>query len=307
MIGTLMALWNRGVHGRLVVIGITFCCICISISLLFVTAGSVWGSLLTHGHPGNKVAHVVSSTMITATAPTAGSTPAIVATPTMAPTPCVASATVNSASSTRSDATAGGEQTGIPTRKAATPPAHRRKKPTPTPGITPTPKPRPSPTSPAPTPTTFPSPTLTSTVEATPTVTTVPTLTPTVTSTVASTPTSAPTSTSTPGNTPTATTATVTITPTVTVPAGSPTVLPTATDGMRATRTTGDGFILSGTPSSADTNQAGRNCLGDSLAQDGVGTMLSQLQNFLWLIAGSSLLGTALFCTQLYRMTRKRA
>ena len=54
MIETLMALWNRGRGGRLLVMVVTFFCLCISISLLFVTVGSIWGSLPTHGRPGGN-------------------------------------------------------------------------------------------------------------------------------------------------------------------------------------------------------------------------------------------------------------
>src|SRR5258708_7247060 len=93
MIETLMALWNRGVSGRLMVMVVTFFCISISISLLFVTVGGAWGSLFARGRTGGEETRVVNSVLITATAPTSVATTLVEATPTSVPNPCLASPT----------------------------------------------------------------------------------------------------------------------------------------------------------------------------------------------------------------------
>jgi hypothetical protein len=312
MIETLMALWNRGVSGRLLVIIITFFCLCISISLLFVTVGSVWGSLLAHGQPRGEATTVTNATLITATAPPSGATAPVVATPTLPPNLCLASPTGARGNTARADATSNRGKSGLPTRTATSNPLHK----TPTPGATilPAPSPTPSPTLPAVTPT----------VPLTPTVTTQPTVTPVATNTPGNTPTItlAPTDTPTPGATPTPTptiilvpigtdTPTVTVaatvtpvtTPTVTgtAPSGSPTVIVSATG-----RQMHDGRPqIPGTPVDTNNGQPDQgNCLGDSLVTGGEANLLSRLQGFFWVILLSSLLGTTLFCMRIYRLSR---
>ncbi|HEY6541189.1 MAG TPA: hypothetical protein VIZ18_09635 [Ktedonobacteraceae bacterium] len=324
MIETLMALWNRGVSGRLLVIIVTFFCLCISISLLFVTVGSVWGSLLTHGRPGGKATAVNNTVLITATAPPSGATATapVEITPTLPPNLCLASPTGARGNTARVDATKNHGRSGVPTRTATSGPLHR----TPTPGATmlPTPSPTVSPTLPAVTPT----------VPLTPTVTAQPTATPIATNTPGNTPTVVvtPTGTSTPGATPTPTptvpggtptvglaptstdtptatgTATPVTTPTVTVtaPAGSPTVIVSATGGINSRQVHDGRPQVPGTPVDANNGQPGQgNCLGDTLMTSGEASLLSRLQDFFWIILVSSLLGTTLFCAQMYRLSRK--
>jgi hypothetical protein len=63
---------------------------------------------------------------------------------------------------------------------------------------------------------------------------------------------------------------------------------------------------IPGTPVDANSGQTSQgNCLGDALATDGETGLLSRLQSFIWVILMSSLLGTALFCGQMYRLSRK--
>ena len=309
MIETLMALWNRGVSGRLMVIAVTFFCICISISLLLVTVGGAWGSLFARAHPGDAGTHVVNSALITATAPTSVATSQAVATPipTATPIPCLASPTSRNGNTPLTRVTANSGQTSVPLRQASATPTQQRK--TPAPGVTVTPKPKPSPTTPAVTPTAVVTPTATTLPPVTPTIISTATVTQTVVSTptVTNTPGATPTSVPTTGAAPTATTTAI-ATPTVTVPVGSPMPVTSATVGTGNTHTSEGGPVLSGTPSSvANGQQIGNNCFSDSLATGGVGTVLVMLQNFLWIILVSSLLGTTLFCAQMYRMTRRRA
>ena len=323
MIQTLMALWNRGASGRLLVMIVTFFCLCISISLLFVTVGSIWGSLLAHGgRPGGETRPVSNAVLITATAPPSVTTTTapVVVTPTLPPNPCLASPTEAHGNTARVVATGNNRRSGVPSRTATSRPLRRK----PTPGATVPPEPSPvlSPTLPAATPT----------VPVTPTVTAQPSVTPTGTNTPGNTPTATltPTDTSTPGATPTPTgtdtpTATVTgtsmdtptatttgtvtpvTTPTVTgtAPAGSPTVVVSATGGI-AGRQVHDGRPQApGTPVDANNGQSGQgNCLSDALMRDGEASLLSRLQDFFWMILVSSLLGTILFCAQMYRLTR---
>ncbi len=332
MIETLMALWNRGVSGRLIVMAVTFFCTCISISLLFVTVGSAWGSLFAHGRPGGGETRIVDSALITVTAPTSVATsPVDATTPAITPNPCLASPTGSHGYTPQVDVTRSSGRSSDPAARATVTPAHRQKTPTPGVTVTPEPSPTPSPTLPAVTPT----------VTVTPTATTLPTVTPTSISTptvtVTNTPTVGitPTDTSTPGATPPVTpavtpvvtptsvpttgivptdtatpnmTPTVTVSATVTAPASSPTVMTSATPGIGSRNGHGGGPLTPGTPSSGNNNQPGQgNCLSDNLATGGEGAVLSLLQNFLWIILVSSLLGTALFCAQMCRVTRRRA
>lgn len=315
MIETLMALWNRGVSGRLIVMVVTFFCVCISISLLFVTVGSAWGSLFAHGRIGRGETPIVGSALITATAPTSVATSPVEATPTIiiTPNPCLASPIKSHTPPV--DVTRSRTRSSDPTARASVVPAHRQK--TPTPGVTVTPEP--SPTLPAVTPTvtatatTLPTVTATAistatvTATNTPTVGITPTHTPTPVATPPVTPAVTPTSTPTTGIVPTDTT-TPNVTPTVTAPASSPTVMTGGTPGIGSRIGHGGGPLTSGTPSSGNNNQPGQgNCFSDTLVANGEGAMLSLLQNFLWIILMSSLLGTALFCAQMCRITRRRA
>jgi len=248
MIETLMALWNRGVGGRLVVMVVAFFCICISISLLFVTVGSAWGSLFAHGRTGGEGTRVVNSVLITATAPTSvatASTAPAGATPTITPNPCVASPTEGHGHTSQVDVTRSSGGTSVPSIRTSATPERLRK--TPTPGVIITPEAGPSPTPPA----TVPS--VTPTVVVTPTATTLPAVTPTVTTTPAVTP---PTST-TPASTPTTgIVATdhvaphVPPTPAVTAPARSPSAPSRTRRSALASRPSGPrrgGPIRSGT------------------------------------------------------------
>jgi hypothetical protein len=63
---------------------------------------------------------------------------------------------------------------------------------------------------------------------------------------------------------------------------------------------------MPGTPVGTHNDQPGQtNCLGDTLLAGGQEALFSRLQDFLWLILLSSLLGTALFCAQMYRVSRR--
>ncbi len=318
MIETLMALWNRGVSGRLMVMVVTFFCISISISLLFVTVGSAWGSLFAHGRTGGGETRVVNSVLITATAPTSVSTSPVEATPTITPNPCLASPTGENGHTPRVDVTRSSGRARVPTVRTSAIPARTRK--TPTPGVIitpwPTPSPTPSPTLPALTPTVVVAPTATTLPTATPTVISTPTVTPTVGITPTDTSTPGATPPVTPAVTPTSTptagivptdTATPNVTPAVTVTATSvttPTVVTTTDIGSRHMH--GGGPLAPGTPSGVNNSQPGQgNCLSDTLAANGEGAVLSLLQNFFWIILVSSLLGTALFCAQMYRVASR--
>ena len=323
MVETMMALWNWGVSGRLIVMAVTFFCTCISISLLFVTVGSAWGSLFAHGRPGGGETHMVDSVLITVTAPTFVATEVatspVEATPAITPNPCLASPTGSHGYTPQVDVTRSSGRSSDPTARATVTPAHRQKTATPGVTVTPEPSPTPSPTLPAVTPTVTVTPTAistptvtvtnTPTVGITPTDTSTPGATPPVTPAVtpAVTPVVTPTSVPTIGIVPTVT-ATPNVTPTVTAPASSPTVMTSVTPGIGSRNGHGGGPLTPGTPSSGNNNQPGQgNCLSDNLATSGEGAVLSLLQNFLWIILVSSLLGTALFCAQMCRITRRRA
>src|SRR2546430_4256281 len=92
MIDTLMALWNRGYGGRGILVTIAFSLICISISLLLVSAGSSWFS---SGRLPGKHISIISAGDLTATAqsnnirPVADNTATIYSpTPTVTANPC---------------------------------------------------------------------------------------------------------------------------------------------------------------------------------------------------------------------------
>src|SRR5437764_482180 len=67
MIDTLMALWNRGYGGRGILVTIAFSLICISISLLLVSAGSSWFSSGGRRLPAKHIS-IISAGDLTATA-----------------------------------------------------------------------------------------------------------------------------------------------------------------------------------------------------------------------------------------------
>src|SRR5437763_3046466 len=67
MIETVMALWNCGYGGRGILVTIAFSLICISISLLLVTAGSSWFSSGGRGLPAKHIS-IISAGDLTATA-----------------------------------------------------------------------------------------------------------------------------------------------------------------------------------------------------------------------------------------------
>ncbi len=304
MIETLMALWNRGARGRLMVMVITFFCISISISLLFVTVGSAWGSLFARGRTGGKETRLVTLVVITATVPTAVATPLVEATPTSAPNSCLASPMGEKGRTSLIDATRSSGRTSVPTVKVSATQAQRQK--TPIPGVTVTPalSPIPSPTLPAVTPTVVVTPTATALPTGTPTAISTPTVTPADTSTPGATPTpstSTPSGTVTPGVTPTAI-----VSPTTMGPTSSPTAMTGVTPGIGSRLGRGGGPLTPGTPSSGNNNQPGQgNCFSDTLVFSGEGAALSMVQNFFWMILVSSLLGTALFCAQMYRVSRR--
>ena len=311
MIQTLMALWNRNTSGRLLVMIVTFFCLCISISLLFVTVGSVWGSLLAHGgrSDGDPQRPVSNAVLITATVPPAVTPTLVEVTPTIPPDPCLASPTGAHGNTARVDATGNKGRSSVPSRTATFRPLRR----TPTPGATM------SPTLPAVTPTVTIQPTVSPTVTTTPGNTPTATLTPTSTSTPGATPTPTPIVTDTPTatatgtgmDTPTVTatgtvTSVTTATVTVTAPAGSPTVVASATGGITGRQVHDGRPQIPGTPVDANNGQVGQvNCLGDALVTDGKASLLSRLRDFFWMILVSSLLGTTLFCAQMYRLSRR--
>src|SRR5436853_12143 len=100
MIDTLMALWNRGYGGRGILVTIAFSLICISISLLLVSAGSSWFSSGGRGLPAKHIS-IISAGDLTATAqsnnirPVADNTVTIYA-PTPRVTPSVTATTSTS-------------------------------------------------------------------------------------------------------------------------------------------------------------------------------------------------------------------
>src|SRR5437588_2709905 len=197
MIDTLMALWNRGYGGRGILVIIAFSLICISISLLLVSAGSSWFSSGGRRLPGKHIS-IISAGDLTATAqsnnirPVPDNTVTIYSpTATVTAIPCSSTTFVVSktplvqANATRYRGS--GHYRPTPT------PPHSRTTPTPV-KATPTPTPRQTPTpGVTPTETPTPTPTVTPTKTPTPTPTVRPTETPTPTETATTTPTETPT------------------------------------------------------------------------------------------------------------------
>src|SRR2546423_10633453 len=150
MIDTLMALWNRGYGGRGILVTIAFSLICISISLLLVSAGSSWFSSGGRGLPGKHIS-IISAGDLTATAqsnnirPVADNTVTIYSpTATVTANPCSTTTFVVSktplvqANATRYRGSGHYRPTPTPPHSRTTP-TPVKVTPTPTPGRTPTP------------------------------------------------------------------------------------------------------------------------------------------------------------------------
>ena len=119
-------------------ITLIFCCMCISISLLFITVGSAWGSIF----PGGRTRGMAQNTANAAYATNTTTTPGLYASPTTAasvtvPNPCVTTATGMPAKSPRASATTYDGRSGGPGYgRTATPkpsPTHAHPSRTPTP------------------------------------------------------------------------------------------------------------------------------------------------------------------------------
>lgn len=307
MIDTLMALWNRGYSGRSIMTLMAFVVICISISLLLITVGGSWSSLFSRGPSPNQ--GIISPADLTATAQGSGFQPiaddtATILAPTVTPTtdPCIITpspsgktplAQVSATTHSGSGGSGGGGGSGYPGKPTVAPTQPHR---------TPTPRPIPTPTKGI-------IPTATSVLIPTATDTPTPTPTPTDTPTPTPTPTDTPTPTPTPTDT-----ATVGITPTDTVtPTDSPTVSATATSPSQ---------IRGGTPVAGRTPTAGQGtpggtarnpkCVRGGVAVDNLylyndGSIIASLERNVWLILGSSVMGTMLFYGAVYLMMRKRS
>lgn len=318
MINTLMALWNRGWKGRCSVVILVFIGLCISTSLLVITAGGAWGALFVQRSNAGLSTRTVYAVYRSPTGPALQVTVTATATQVTIPSSCLASSTAG-AQATR--ATPRGGPAGRP-RKSPTP-AHSYPQHTPTPVITKTPvrRPSPTPTRPALTPT----PVVTSTPGATPTSVPSPSITPTPS------PEPVPTITPTPGITPTKTppiiTPTGSVHPTVTAPTGpqpteTPTLLstpgghpPTATvpHGTPGVQSIGGSSLPAGTSQQAGTgepytsNGAAGNCLGSSLFIGGASMLLFSLQLEFWVIFSTSLTGTVIFCGMIARLSKRKS
>jgi hypothetical protein len=321
---TMMALWNRGWKGRLSVVILTFISLCISISLLVITASSAWGALFAQKHLAGVPTSTGYSSFLTQTGGAIQLTATATTTQISVPNPCVVTGTAGAQATTRPSPRASAtrsRQPGGGPHKTATPtrihPQH-----TPTPIITKTaPVHQPTPTLPVvtPTPAVTPSP-----IPPTPTL--LPTATPTLPPTPTPTPVVTPTSTATPALTPTAT-ATLVVTPTVTTtPAvtaspsaqpgwtptvgGSPTATPTLIGTAGNKHASGRAPISGGSSpqanaggASTDPFTAGK-CLGDSVLLGGVPALLLLLQIEFWVVVSSSLAGTIIFCGKLAKASR---
>src|SRR5437763_5469621 len=193
MIDTLMALWNRGYGGRGILVIIAFSLICISISLLLVSAGSSWFSSGGRRLPGKHIS-IISAGNLTATAqsnnirPVPDNTVTIYSpTATVTAIPCSTTTFVVS-KTPLVQANATRHRGSGHSRPTPTPP-HSRTTPTPvkaTPTMRPTETPTPTATAtetPTPTPTMRPTETPTPTATATETPTPMPTVRPTETPT----------------------------------------------------------------------------------------------------------------------------
>jgi hypothetical protein len=318
MIDTLMAIWNRGYGGRGILVALAFLLICISISLLLVTAGNSWSALWHHDGPPVAQGTTISAASLTATAQsqlkasTASVTP-VIHPPTVAPTsnPCLLTSTVEKTS--RFTITPTVYQGGGGYLASPTPTSRPRPMPTATP--------RPHPTAtPSPTPAVTPTATATATSTPTPAVTATNTPTPTVTPTPTGTATGTPTPTISPTPTGVATgTPTPSVTPT-SIPTATPTIGATSTVSVTSTSTT---HFRGGTPVATSSSAAtatqgqqqsagGTNCpsiyngSGDNVDVTFDGSIGAILMRDIWIILGSSTLGTLLFYVAIYLLNRKR-
>src|SRR6266699_3004567 len=284
MIDTLMALWNRGYGGRGILVTIAFSLICISISLLLVSAGSSWFSSGGRGLPAKHI-NIISAGDLTATAqsnnirPVADNTVTIYSpTATVTANPCPTTFVVSKTPLVQANATryrGSGHY-----RPTATPP-HSRTTPTPV-KATPTPIPRRTPP-----------PTVTATKTPTPTPTVRPTETPTPTPT----PTVRPTETPTPRA---SVTATIPIGPTVIV---TGTIPPHLSGGATPITT---GTVASGQNRTSGGTDCSHNKLVDSVGLNADGSVVATIERHLWIILGGSTLGTLCFYIVVYVVARKR-
>ena len=286
-----MALWNRGYGGRGILVTIAFSLICISISLLLVSAGSSWFSSGGRGLPDKHIS-IISAGDLTATAqsnnirPVADNTATIFSpTATVTANPCSTTTFVVSKTPlVQANAT---RYRGSGYRRPTPTPPHSRTTPTPV-KATPTPTPRLTPT-----------PTVTATKTPTPTVSPTETPTPTVTATKTPTPTVGPTETPTPRVTPSVT-ATIPIGPTVIV---TGTIPPHLSGGGTPITT---GTVASGQNRTTGSTDCSHNKLGDSVGLNADGSVVAIIERHLWIILGGSTLGTLCFYMVVYVVARKR-
>src|SRR5947208_3507440 len=277
MIDTLMALWNRGYGGRGILVTIAFSLICISISLLLVSAGSSWFS---SGRLPGKHISIISAGDLTATAqssnirPVADNTATIYSpTPTVTANPCSTTFVVSKTRSVQVNATRyRGSSGGNGYRRPTPTPPHSRTTPTPV-KATPTPTPRRTPT-PGVTPTPIETPTKTPTPTPTPTVRPTENPTPTVTATKTPTPTVRPTKTPTPSVTPSVT-ATISTSPTVIVTG----TIPSHLSGGGTPITTGT--MASGQNRNTGSTDCSHNKLGDSVGLNADGSVVATIEHHL--------------------------
>jgi outer membrane biosynthesis protein TonB len=285
MIDILMALWNRGQRGRGIMVLLAFLLICISISLLLVTAGGLSLFAQDKQRSSTSAVNLIATTQVNNGDPTVGDTPrSMMPTSTSTVNPCMDTPTRGITPTRQASATfqTGGSHPGKPTAI----PTHPRPMPTPTVKVTPTIKPSPTPSP---------------TVRATPSPTPSPSATDTPTPGV--TPTDTPTDTPTPGVTPT---------PTMIPPSGvtatannSPTPGTTSTIGPSIRG--GNGITPGTQANDGQNNSVGNtNCLGDSLEKSTDDAIIGIVEHNLWLIPGGSLLGTGLFYGTCYAISRRR-
>ncbi len=296
MIDTLMALWNRGYGGRGILVTIAFSLICISISLLLVSAGSSWFSSGGRGLPAKHI-NIISAGDLTATAqsnnirPVADNTVTIYSpTATVTANPCPTTFVVSKTRSVQVKATRyRGSSGGSGYHRPTPTPPHSRTTPTPV-KATPTPIPRRTPT-----------PTVTATKTPTPTPTVRPTETPTPTVTPTKTPTPRPTERPTETPTPRASvTATIPIGPTVIV---TGTIPPHLSGGGTPIAT---GTVASGQNRNTGSTDCSHNKLGDSVGLNADGSVVATIEHHLWIILGGSTFGTLCFYIVVYVVARKR-
>ena len=275
-----MALWNRGYGGRGILVTMAFSLICISISLLLVSAGSSWFSSGGRGLPGKHIS-IISAGDLTATAqsnnirPVADNTVTIYSpTATVTANPCSTTFVVSKTPLVQANAT---RYRGSGYRRPTPTPPHSRTTPTPV-KATPTPTPRRIPT-PGVTPTETPTPTVTATKTPTPIV--------------------RPTETPTPRVTPSVT-ATISTSPTVIV---TGTISPHLSGGGTPITT---GTVASGQNRTSGGTDCSHNKLVDSVGLNADGSVVATIERHLWLILGGSTLGTLCFYMVVYVVARKR-